>query len=140
MTLDFFVQLALTLPATIFALGEKYCGEFTPIACVFGAITSSGTVLDPSRFQAAVPAPNRLFIHPRTVSLTDANGNCFDVQIIDRKNPRYVGKSGLDVTPAVVTAITGELTPSKRWGGRLLVCNQVYTEIKIKEFNHAKIP
>lgn len=121
MMLDFFIALALSLPATVYGLGERMCGQTLPLPCVFGAVTSSGAVFNPETYQAAVPAPNYLKIYPRNLALRAFDGTCVNLQILDRKNPRYIGISGLDLTPALVFRLTGQI-PTRHWGARVSLC------------------
>lgn len=121
MRLDFFISLALSLPATVYGFGERLCGQVLPLPCVLGALTSSGAVFNPSEYSAAVPAPNNIRIVPSTLFLRAWDGVCIKLHILDRKNPRYVGISGLDLTPSLVGRLTGK-NPSRRWGGRVTAC------------------
>jgi len=113
------ILVALPLATTIYGAGEMYCGDIgKPQACALGATTASGEAFDPDRVSAAVPAATNVRMRPRYMwlrlrGLPDAP--CVRVRINDKKNPRYVGNGGLDLTPEAVRQLTGA-PPRSTWG------------------------
>jgi hypothetical protein len=120
--MQLFITLALMKAATVYGYGEKNCGNpGKAVACRTGAITASGQMFDPTEISAAVPAPKNNRIRLTHIWVKAYNNACIKLKINDKKNWRYIGKSGLDLTPAAVMAITGKL-PSKSWSGKLEMC------------------
>lgn len=120
--MQLFITLALMNTATVYGFGEKNCGEpGKAVSCRTGAITASGQMFDPTEISAAVPAPKNNRIRLTHIWVKAYNNACIKLKINDKKNWRYIGKSGLDLTPAAVMAITGKL-PSKSWSGKLEMC------------------
>jgi hypothetical protein len=123
--MEYYITLALKFAATIYGFGEHYCGDYDqePQPCEHGAITASGEIFDPNALTAAVPAPRNYVMRRATeIKLKKHNGKCITVRVNDKKNERFIGNSGLDLTPAVVKKITGSEAP-RYWGGRVEQCN-----------------
>lgn len=120
--MDLFIVLAATQVASVYGYSEHMCGDAgRPRPCDHRATTASGERFKPMEITAAVPAPNRKLIYPTTVMVKDYKGRCIPIKINDKKNPRYIGKGGLDLTPGAVWAITGKL-PTRHWSGRIELC------------------
>jgi len=120
--MNLFITLAILKSATIYGYGEKNCGDpEIPRACDKNAITASGERFDPTEISAAVPAPKNKRIRTTHIWVKAYNNSCIKLKINDKKNWRYIGRGGLDLTPAAVLAITGKL-PRKSWSGTLELC------------------
>lgn len=120
--MDLFIILAATQIATVYGYGEYMCGDVGyPKPCDHRAITASGERFNPSEITAAVPAPKEKRIFTKVVYVKDYKNNCVAVKINDKKNPRYIGRGGFDLTPAAVWAITGKL-PNRYWSGKVRLC------------------
>lgn len=108
-----FIELALSLPATIYGLGERNCGDVDrPVACAEGAVTASGEPFNPHEIAAAVPAPEKTILRPLTICLLSKDGKHVYVRINDKANSRWIGHRGLDLTPGAWKALGYEPT---RW-------------------------
>lgn len=120
--MQLFITLALMKTATVYGYGEKNCGDpGKAVSCKLGAVTASGQIFNPDEISAAVPAPRNTRIRITHIWVKAYNNTCIKLKINDKKNWRYIGTGGLDLTPAAVLAITGKL-PSKSWSGRLEMC------------------
>lgn len=120
--MDLFIALAATQVATVYGYGEHYCGDVgQPRPCDSRAVTASGDRFKPMEITAAVPAPKRKRISSYTIYIKSHKGTCVPVKVNDKKNPRYIGKGGLDLTPGAVWAITGRL-PTRYWSGKIELC------------------
>lgn len=120
--MNLFLTLALMKTATVYGYGEKHCGDpGKAVSCRSGAITASGQPFNPDEISAAIPAPKNKRIRVTHIWVKAYNNACIKLKINDKKNWRYIGRSGLDLTPAAVLAITGKL-PSKSWSGKLELC------------------
>jgi hypothetical protein len=117
-----YVMVALALTATTYGHGEEgKCGDVgSPVACEQGAITSSGEIFDPEEPTAAVPAPAKQRTRPMYVSVKAVNGDCVQIKVNDKANPRYIGRRGLDLTPGALRLLGIE--PTKHWSGKLEMC------------------
>lgn len=123
MTTLHFVLIAINYSATVFGMGEYYCGDYdkTPEPCTNGAITASGEVFNPDELVAAVPMPRNRILRVAEIKIRAHNGECLTIRVNDKKHERFIGNSGLDLSPATVEAITG--TPAtKHWSGRVSIC------------------
>lgn len=120
--MNLFITLALINTATIYGYGEKFCGEpERPVPCDIRAITASGEGFNPSEISAAIPLPRNKIMRTFYLHVKDYRGKCIKLKVNDKKNWRYIGNGGLDLTPAAVMAITGKL-PNRFWSGKLEVC------------------
>lgn len=120
--MQLFITLALMNTATVYGFGEKNCGDpGKAVSCRAGAITASGQRFNPEEISAAIPAPKNQRIRITHIWVKAYNNACIKLKINDKKNWRYIGNSGLDLTPAAVLTITGKL-PSKSWSGKLELC------------------
>jgi hypothetical protein len=120
--MDLFISLAIVSTATIYGMGERNCGDpGKAVPCDSRAITASGEKFDPAAVTAAVPMPANRKMRPKTIWVKNHKGECIEVRLNDKKNPRYVGSGGLDLTPAAVFAITGKV-PTRYWSGRIELC------------------
>jgi hypothetical protein len=114
-----FTQAAITLPASVYGLGEVACGDVdAPRPCIKGATTASGETFDPQALTAAVFLPARFrarphYVHVRVPPKRDGEpgGPCVRLWVNDKGNARFTGQRGLDVTPAAFKALTG--TPAR---------------------------
>lgn len=120
--MELFIALAMTQTATVYGFGERMCGDVgKPVPCDERAITATGEQFKPTEITAAVPAPKSKRIFSYTIYIKNYKDICIPVKINDKKNPRYIGKGGLDLTPGAVWAITGKL-PTRYWSGRIERC------------------
>jgi hypothetical protein len=120
--MDLFIALAATQVATVYGYGEYMCGDVGQARpCDHRAVTATGDRFKPMEITAAVPAPKSKRISSFTIYVKSYKGVCIPVKVNDKKNPRYVGRSGLDLTPGAVWAITGKL-PTRHWSGRIELC------------------
>jgi hypothetical protein len=120
-----FAQAAVTLPASIYGLGEYACGDVgKPVPCAEGATTASGEPFDPRAVTAAVflPAPYRA--RPHAVRVKVHGRPCVTLWLNDKGNPRYTGVRGFDLTPAAFEALTGQ--KAKPWSSlpKLQLCEE----------------
>jgi hypothetical protein len=119
----FYVAIAMSYTATTYGFGEKYCGdEGKPVRCDSKAITASGSPFNPEALTAAVPMPHKYRLRKADIWLYSPHQKkCIKVKINDKKNPRYIGKGGIDITPALQKALFG--TKNRYWSGKLTPCN-----------------
>lgn len=118
------LKLAMTLQATVYGLGENMCGDIgDPMPCIKGAVTSSGEIFDPNIPSAALPFPTKRVIKPMSIYISINNGKCILVRLNDKSNPRWIGRRGLDLSPAAIKQSTGEY-PDKHWGGTVKLCQK----------------
>lgn len=119
-----FVALALKFHATVYGYGELYCGDYDsePQPCDSTAITASGEPFNPDELIAAVPLPRNRIMRPLTIGVLDHAGRCLQIRVIDKKNERFIGNSGLDLSPGAVLAITGKPAP-RHFSGKLGPCS-----------------
>jgi hypothetical protein len=103
--------------STTYGFSEYNCGDIgKPRPCIKGAITASGIELDPDKPQAAIFAPTKMILRPKWI-----NGNCVRIHLVDKGNPRYIGKRAFDLTPEAVRLLTGRpATPY--WSAKLYPC------------------
>ena len=120
----FYILVASGLHSTTYGHGELMCGDIgKPVKCSVGAITASGEVFDPQIPQVAVAAPTGLRMYPQVIPLRIKGGKCKFLRIVDKMNPRYIGKRGFDLTPAAVTLLGGMAT--EYWSGEVEVCSNL---------------
>lgn len=120
--MDLFISLAIASTATVYGYGERMCGDIgKPRPCDTRAVTASGERFNPAEIAAAVPMPTNKRLRLKTIHVKTHDGKCLKVKINDKKNPRYVGSGGLDLTPAAVFAITGKV-PNRYWSGKVELC------------------
>lgn len=126
--IEYYIEAAVQQHATIYGTGEYNCGDYDakPRPCNKTAVTASGEQFNPHDLIAAVPLPRNRILRPVTIRILTYKGKCVNLRITDKKHERYIGKSGLDLTPAAVKAITGE-EPSKYWGGKITMCSNIET-------------
>lgn len=119
-----YVALALVMTASSYGYDEHMCGDVgDPVACSHGATTSSGEAFQPDTVPtAAVPAPTQQRTRPMYVKIKAMDGSCVSIRVNDKANPRFIGKRGLDLTPAALAALG--IVPSKNWSGVLTPCNE----------------
>lgn len=129
-TLIVLTLAALNFPATIYGFRgagkdfgyERNCGDIgKAVPCDKNAVTASGEFFNPNEITAAVPAPKNRKMRVFTIHIKTYRGTCIPLKINDKKNPRYIGQGGLDLTPAAVWAITGKL-PNRYWSGKIELC------------------
>jgi len=114
------------LISTTYGHGEKFCGDIgKAVACELGAITASGVRFDPQLPQAAIAAPIRMVMRDSFVWLRVAGGPCSKIHLVDKMNPRYIGKRGFDLSPAAVELLTGK-PATRHWSGVVHVCSVPY--------------
>lgn len=120
MILSYFA-LSANLIATVYGYGELRCGDVgNPVACDSTAITASGEKFNPNHLSAAIPMPKNLIMRPFDIYLKTFDGKCVKVRVNDKKNPRYIGNGGLDLSRATVKAITGK--DDQYWSGGIQLC------------------
>lgn len=102
-----FIELAFTVGlSSTFGYGEYNCGNIGhPKPCIKGQPTASGIPLDPDAPQAAVAAPTNLRMYPVTVYMRVSGGPCVAIEIVDKMNPRYIGRRGFDLTKGALRAL-----------------------------------
>jgi hypothetical protein len=110
-----YIQLAFTLPASTYGLGEVMCGDpHKPAACEVGAVTASGDQFDPDALTVAIPLPTNRRMRPAVICiLNPSTGKSAWVKVNDKSNPRWIGQRGFDITPATYQALTGK--PARPW-------------------------
>lgn len=108
-----FIELAFTVGlSSTYGFGEYNCGDIgKPKPCVKGQPTASGVLLDPNLPQAAIAAPTNLRMYPVSVYMRVPGGPCVAIQVVDKMNPRYIGKRGFDLTPGALRALGVEPKP-----------------------------
>ena len=117
-----YILIALTQSATVYGFGEGNCGDpGKAVPCDNRAITASGERFYPDEISAAVPAPRNRVIRVTHIWIKTPGGKCTKVKVNDKKHWRYIGNSGLDLSPAAVEAITGK-PATKYWSGKLEMC------------------
>lgn len=120
--LEYLLVIASGLLSTTYGWGESYCGDIgKPVPCQRGAITASGVEFNPALAQAAIAAPSHVRFKPTYIMLKVDGGKCRRVHLVDKSNPRWVGRRGFDLTPEAVRVLTGR-TPTKHWSGIVHVC------------------
>lgn len=116
-----YVFIAHGLPATTYGYGEKMCGDIgKPRSCTVGAITASGEAFDPHVASAAIALPTKIRMSAKNIWIRTAKSACIRVRLNDKMNPRYIGKIGLDLSPAAVYNLTGKR--NKTWSGIIFIC------------------
>lgn len=116
-----YILLAVLNLSTTYGHGEWNCGDIgEPRPCAAGAVTASGEAFLPSAPSMAVPAPTELRWRTEVVGIEAADGQCQEVRVNDKANPRYIGNRGFDVTPGVLRVIDAE--HGRRWRGRIRLC------------------
>lgn len=120
-----YIVLALQFHATVYGVhradlgrAERFCGDpGKAVACDSRATTASGERFDPKALTVAVPMPIKKIVRPVEVCLRNPEtGREVVVRVTDKKNARYLGNGGFDLTPAVYEALTGE---PARWFSRI---------------------
>lgn len=121
--IPFYMLLAVNHLHTTYGYNEKMCGDVhTPRKCNKGATTASGTPFDPEVAIVAVPAPFRAIL-PQNISVCfkhTVTGESIWIPVLDKKNPRYIGKGGYDLSPAALEGLGIER--DRRWSGTLTFC------------------
>jgi hypothetical protein len=120
------VSVALEHKATTYGWGESMCGDIgKPRPCLRGAKTASGELFQPHRVpSAAVPAPTNKRLRASWIGLRlqgVPGAPCVRVRLNDKANPRWIGKRGLDLSPAAVRELTQNL-PTPHWSGKVEQC------------------
>ena len=117
-----YITLASLYVSTTYGYGEMYCGdESNPATCDSGATTASGLPFNPDMPYVAVPAPVGLRIVPQTIFFWSGKyQSCIPLQVVDKKNQRFVGKGGFDFTPGALKKLG--IVPKRYWSGRVNVC------------------
>lgn len=119
-----YLIIAIQLPSTTYGFGEKMCGDpGRTRACEAGAMTASGEIFNPSIASAAIPMPYKVKMKSFYIKIRNYLGNCVKIKVNDKKNERYIGNSGLDLSPAAQQIVTGKI-PSKTWSGKVEVCKE----------------
>lgn len=120
--------VALSMPATTYGYGEKMCGMIgKPIACVSGLPTSTGEKFNTKFITGALPVPKGFRFKSFIIYVKTYRNECIPIRINDKSNHRWVGKRGIDLSPAAVLAITGKI--DKNWSGRLSFCLHTFSDI-----------
>lgn len=125
-TILLYIMVASGLRATTYGwgTGDKHCGDIgKPVECRKGLFTASGEVFDPMLPQMAVAAPTGLRMRPVVLPVRLIKGKCKYLRVVDKMNPRYIGKRGFDLTPASVRLLGGIST--RYWSGKVKVCNML---------------
>jgi hypothetical protein len=123
--LDMLLAVASGLPASTYgSADELMCGDVgKAVRCSRGALTASGEVFKPYEVpSAAIAAPFRLRLSARWVYLKlQGPYPCRKVRLNDKMNPRWIGKRGLDLSPASVRLLTGR-PATAYWSHVVEVC------------------
>ena len=122
-TMHEYVEIALEQVQQVYGMGEYYCGDAgqKPKPCVKGALTASGDEFDPATITGAIPIPHNRKLRPFWICLLSSEGEPVAVWINDKKNERFIGQKGFDLSPAAVLALTGK--PATRyWSGKVQEC------------------
>jgi len=120
--LEYLIVIASGLVSTTYGFGEYMCGDIgSPAPCVEGAVTASGVTFDPEAPQAAIAAPTSYKLKPTHIYLKVDGGKCKKIALVDKMNPRYIGRRGFDLTPKAVQLLTGKPAVST-WSGIVHVC------------------
>jgi len=119
-----YIALALVMTASTYGYSEQNCGDSgSPVDCSKGATTSSGEAFHPDTIPtAAVPAPVKQRTRPMFVKIKAMNGSCVTIRVNDKSNERFIGKRGLDLTPAALSALG--IKPDRNWSGVLTECEK----------------
>lgn len=118
--------IASGLLSSTYGHGERFCGDIGfPVPCELGAITASGVAFNPGLAQAAIAAPTRMVMRDSFIYLRVDSGPCRKIHLVDKMNPRWIGKRGFDLTPAAVKLLTGK-PATRHWSGRVFVCSVPY--------------
>lgn len=138
--IDNHIEIAMVQEAQIYGLGEKgFCGDIhRPVACDRNATTASGQRLDPDAITGAVPLGKSFIMRPKTICVLDYRGREINININDKKNPRFINRKGLDLTPAAVRAITGKPV-TKYWSGKLQACGRATTITETYTFEEIEV-
>lgn len=123
-TLQLLLSLTSGLTHTTYGWGERMCGDVSsPRVCEEGQPTASGEPLDSATPTAAVPAPPRMRLRPTVVHVKLADGpwRCHAIRVNDKSNPRWIGRRGLDLSPAAVRLLTAR-RPHAAWSARVELC------------------
>jgi hypothetical protein len=116
-----YIVMALMKTATIYGFGESYCGDIgKAVPCDHRAITASGEPFDPKKPTAAIPMPAKRIMRPTVIWLKTVTGECVAIRLNDKKNARYIGNGGLDLTPAAVSVLGHDA--HKAWSGKVEAC------------------
>lgn len=104
------IELALSLPATVYGKGELMCGDPGKVVpCDSNATTASGDPFDPQALTVAVPLPAKRIMRPMRLCLENPQtGKRVWVTVNDKANERWIGQRGFDMTPATYKALTGK--------------------------------
>lgn len=125
-----YVKLASAFISTTYGYGEMMCGDTDkPQVCSKGAITASGVPFEPDKPTIAVPMPANMRLRaPLSVSLySEALGECVQMWLTDKKNAKFIGNGGLDLSPGALKALG--IKPSKHWSGRVELCTNNEGEV-----------
>ncbi len=122
MGIETLLLIASLMRSTTYGYGEFMCGDVgKPRPCEKGAITASGVEFDPTKPMAAIAAPFNMVLKAQVIGLRVEGGKCKRIHLVDKMNPRYIGKRGFDLSPAAVRLLTGDAHPG--WSGRVEVCS-----------------
>jgi hypothetical protein len=117
-----YVAIAFLQTATVYGFGESNCGDPGKARpCAYGALTATGDVFDPREISAAIPMPKHIRVREMFISVKNYRGFCIKIKVNDKKHWRFIGKSGFDLSPAAVKAITGQ-DAKKYWSGKIKPC------------------
>lgn len=116
-----YLALSLNFAATTYGHGEMNCGDVgKAVICDHNATTASGEPFDPFALTSALPIPGNLILRPFSIYLKSYKGECLKIRVNDKKNPRYVGNGGLDLSRGTVIALTGK--DDRHWSGKVTLC------------------
>jgi hypothetical protein len=117
-----YLILANGLLSSTYGWGENNCGDIgKAVPCQAGAITASGIKLDHSSPQAAIAVPKNYRLKATYIRLRIEGGKCTDIHLVDKMNPRYIGKRGFDLTPKALHMLG--VKGHRDWTGKIYVCN-----------------
>lgn len=123
MAITEYIATALLYTASTYGWLEVKCGDpGKAVPCDGNATTASGEAFNPNLVTAAVPMKSNRRLRPKTIFLKAKDGTCILVRINDKKNARFVGKGGLDLTPATVRALGYKA--HSNWSGKVEQCEE----------------
>lgn len=135
--IDLYIQTALNHTATVYGFSEISCGDVgKPVKCDGNATTASGERFNPDLPTAAVPASRNIRVpKDKYVCLIDYKQEVVYLRVNDKKNSRYVGRGGLDLSKGALKLLTG--STSRHWSGKLESCENY--EIETEELTEIEM-
>lgn len=118
-----YLHLAASHAATTYGFGEYMCGNIGRAKkCQNGAVTATGDTFHTDKLTAAIPIPLKMRLKAFYVWVRGESGRCVRIRVNDKKSPRFIGRSGLDLSPAAQEAVSGKRA-KKSWSGKIEICH-----------------